>query len=286
MATSSLKWAGNKHFVAKHIERLLKNEFVDLENLRVMEPFIGSAGLSLYYEFKNVIANDLYPPLIHYYETIRNEGIGLYELKSDKSTYLKIREHFNQKVQNHEYDKELADQLLYLNRTGFNGLMRTNLKGEINTPCGDFNEFPEWVIDVANNHKPIIDTWEFHTGCFTVLPRTKPIDFLYLDPPYAGKKMFTTYAGRKFTAEMQDKVIEFAEGFPSTTRVMISNSTFDYELLKKYKRAGYKLYVIKVPRTISAKVSSRKPVDEVIAIKNFQTKRVATLCERLSYLKI
>ncbi len=286
MASSSLKWAGNKAFLAKHLERLLRYEFSSLEDLHVMEPFIGSAGFSLYFEFKNVIANDLYPPLVHYYKTIRNDGIKLYETRADEETYLLARAKFNSKVERGEFDAELADMLLFINRTCYNGLMRTNLQGGINTPAGRYSRFPKWAVDVANQHKEIIENWELHTGCFTQLPTDKKVDLLYLDPPYAGTKMFTTYAGRKFTSEMQEKVIEFADKFSSDTRIIISNSVQDRNLLKKYKEAGFKLYTIKVARTISSKASERKPVNEVIAIKNFNTLRVATLCEKLQQMNI
>ncbi|MDA0152491.1 hypothetical protein OH460_09260 [Vibrio sp. Makdt] len=174
--------------------------------------------------------------------------------------------------------------------------MRTNLRGGMNTPVGKEESFPTWTVDVANESKGIIQDWELYTGCFTNLPTDKPVDVLYLDPPYAEPKtkpgekkkktMFTTYAGLKFNNDMQYKVLEFSERFPETTRIIISNSVFDKKLLKAYKAAGFKLYLIKVPRTIAAKAASRKPVEEVIALKNFNTKRVGTLCKHLKALKL
>lgn len=286
MAKSALKWAGNKGFIATALERLMHHEFDDLDNLRVMEPFIGSGGFSLHYEFKNVIANDLNPPLIHYYETIKSSGIELFETENDEEIYYRHRDYFNEKVFAEEYDNELASIFLYLNRCCYNGLMRTNLKGGMNTPRGDIKKFPLWTIERANESSSIISNWQLSNGCFTELDVSKEIDLVYLDPPYAGKKMFTSYTGQKFTYQMQEKVIEFAERFPKSTRIMISNSVFDKKLLKAYKEAGYTLYTIKVPRTISSKVTERNAVDEVIAFKNFQTKRIKSLCEKLNYLKI
>lgn len=81
-----------------------------------MEPFIGSGGFSLHYEFKHVIANDLNPPLIHYYETIKSGGIELFETENDKETYYRHRDHFIDKVSAKQYDNEIASVFLYLNR--------------------------------------------------------------------------------------------------------------------------------------------------------------------------
>ena len=101
------------------------------------------------------------------------------------------------------YTPELAAMLIYLNRTGYNGLFRLNAKGTFNVPRGRYAN-PR-VCDEANlravaaafdDAGATID----HAPYDALLQHAQAEDFIYLDPPYAPLSRtahFTSYNGRR-----------------------------------------------------------------------------------------
>ena len=65
-----LKWAGGKSklvpFISMHLPRKPQK--------RLIEPFAGSAALSLSIEFESYLINDVNSDLIGLYRTLRDEG--------------------------------------------------------------------------------------------------------------------------------------------------------------------------------------------------------------------
>ena len=94
-----------------------------------------------------------------------------------------------------------AARFIYLNRLCFNGLYRTNMKGEFNVPFGGgrTGEMPsaDKIRAVAKAFKKS----EFFSGPFEeVLARVKQGDFVYLDPPYSisNRRVFNNYSNDIF----------------------------------------------------------------------------------------
>jgi DNA adenine methylase len=102
------------------------------------------------------------------------------------------------------YTPELAAMLIFLNRTGYNGLFRLNSKGRFNVPEGRY-ERPR-ICD-ADNLRRASDALNASNvtllhGHFDRVERLAGTsDFLYFDPPYAPVSMtsrFTSYTARQF----------------------------------------------------------------------------------------
>jgi DNA adenine methylase len=92
-------------------------------------------------------------------------------------------------------------------------------------------------------------------------------DVVYMDPPYipaSDTASFTSYATDGFTHEQQVQLAELAESLTNRgIKVIISNH--DVPVARElYKNAT--IYPIQVTRTISAKGSSRKKANELIAV--------------------
>ena len=86
------------------------------------------------------------------------------------------------------YPPELAAMLIYLNRTGYNGLFRVNARGEFNVPVGRY-ENPR-ICDRDNLARVSAILRQpgvrLKVRTFDALtPHSGPVDFYYLDPPYA-----------------------------------------------------------------------------------------------------
>ena len=108
------------------------------------------------------------------------------------------------------YTPSLAAMLIFLNRTGYNGLFRVNARGEFNVPAGRYGN-PR-ICDEAN-----LRAWSAALGRPGVslevsafdaaLAAAGQGDFIYLDPPYAplsGTARFTSYTAGGFDAVQQE----------------------------------------------------------------------------------
>ena len=92
-------------------------------------------------------------------------------------------------------------------------------------------------------------------------------DVVYFDPPYipiSDTASFTNYATEGFTHDQQIELAQLAESLASRgVKVIISNH--DVPIARElYKNA--QIYPIQVTRNISAKDSSRKKANELIAV--------------------
>ena len=272
-----LKWAGNKFRVLPHLIPHIG------EPKRYIEPFGGSLSVALNISADEYILNDINKDLYCLYTNVDKEFVDeCRELFTDdnntRERYLELREEFNS-----EQDcRKRAKLFLYLNKHAFNGLSRYNSKGEYNVPYGKENKdsktgrivktkahFPEQELnyfrDVFSNRKV-----EFFNTSFSDEALYKNVssgDVVYFDPPYipvSDTAYFTDYATEGFSYDQQVQLAELAESLANRgAKVIVSNhdTPVSREL---YKNA--QIYPIEVRRSISAKGSSRKKANELIAV--------------------
>ena len=111
------------------------------------------------------------------------------------------------------YTPQLAAMLIYLNRTGFNGLFRVNARGEFNVPAGRYERPEDRGPREAGARRGGAVGARLHAGLgFVRIGRATsraPGDFVYFDPPYAPLSRtanFTSYTGPRFDAEDQERL--------------------------------------------------------------------------------
>ena len=102
------------------------------------------------------------------------------------------------------YTPALAAMLIYLNRTGYNGLFRLNSRGGFNVPAGRYNEGHH----LRRAEPPRLSSALRRPGpdargppLRRALADGRPDDFVYLDPPYAPVSrtaQFTSYTAARF----------------------------------------------------------------------------------------
>lgn len=175
-----LRWAGSKRsLIHELVERRPPGEF------RYMEPFAGSACLFFATRPANAVLGDRNASLIETYRCLRDHPLDVaaqvHAWKSDKATYYEVRA---------ESEAEMdpvarAARFIYLNRLCFNGVYRTNRRGEFNVPYGSragalpaASRFVECGRLLARAEL-IADDFE------VVVAGAGKGDFVYLDPPYS-----------------------------------------------------------------------------------------------------
>ena len=167
-ASPLLKWAGGKRQLLPSIRPFYPKKFC-----AYVEPFFGSGAVffdllsSGRLDGHQTVLIDSNPDLVGCYQmvTAHEEAVGaaLDQLAADHARlgtahYYDVRDQrFNPMRDARRsadggiaYTPELAAMLIYLNRTGFNGLFRVNARGQFNVPAGRY-ERPR-IADRARLH--------------------------------------------------------------------------------------------------------------------------------------
>ncbi|WOC26704.1 Dam family site-specific DNA-(adenine-N6)-methyltransferase [Pseudoalteromonas sp. N1230-9] len=272
-----LKWAGGKYSLVEDIHARLKKASASADTL--VEPFVGAGSVFLNTDFKHYILNDINADLINLYTELKrtpDEFISdakklFVELNNHPEAYYEYRVQFNQS--NDVYERAIL--FLYMNRHGYNGLCRYNLKGIFNVPFGKYKRpyFPEKEMNFfAQKAQQATFTCLGYDEVFKLIPENAVV---YCDPPYvplSKTASFTSYAKGGFNLDDQANLANLAEqtAFENNTPVLISNHDTVWTR-KIYSQAA--LDEIQVKRTISPKGGSRNKVNELMAMYLVPKKR-------------
>ena len=285
-----LKWAGGKTQLLQQLENRLPSSIKTSKKIKnYIEPFIGGGAFFFYlrnhYEIESSVIIDINPEVILGYKTIQKNHLDLIEsLKEIQDKYISlseekrkiffydIRESFNERISSFEYKNlnsawiERTTQLIFLNKTCFNGLFRQNNKGEFNVPFGDYKNLK--ICDDGNIKEcaKILQNVEILKGDFIISKLFITKDTLiYLDPPYhphSKTSSFKSYSKSGFNDEDQKRLaLFFNEMSLSGSYLILTNSdpknidkedNFFDELYHKYK-----IERIDASRSINSKAVER-----------------------------
>ena len=164
-----------------------------------IEPFMGTGVVAFNLAPKKALLCDSNPHLINFYRSLADGEIseiivrdylnreGSLLLQHGESHYYNIRDRFNQTAKPLDF--------LFLNRAGFNGMIRFNRKGEFNIPfCRKPNRFAQaYVTKIVNqvaSISKILAAKEFQFLCQNfeqTIQTAKQGDMIYCDPPYIDR---------------------------------------------------------------------------------------------------
>ncbi|MCI0476533.1 MAG: Dam family site-specific DNA-(adenine-N6)-methyltransferase, partial [Anaerolineales bacterium] len=203
-----LKWAGGKTQLLDQIAARLPDELRAGKLTRYVEPFVGSGALFFYiadqFSMREFFLSDVNAELVLVYRVIReNVGALIDKLSKIEHKYLKLapdaqkkffydtRARFNATRTSLDLENPQpewitrAAQIIFLNRTCYNGLFRVNARGGFNVPFGSYKN-PR-ICDAENLRavarllqRATIEQGDF-TACARVVDRAT---FVYFDPPY------------------------------------------------------------------------------------------------------
>lgn len=296
-----LKWAGGKNqLLDKFLTRFpggLKTSKIN----KYVEPFTGGGAVffdvAQRFSLNNYHIFDVNEELILTYNVVKKsvaelievlKNIELEYLRLDEENrqvfYYRIRDKFNQdksKIDFSEYSNfwiERSAQIIFLNRTCFNGLYRVNSKGEFNVPFGKY-ENPS-IVNEDNLIKTskILTKAQIHlgdfTGCETLVDNQT---FVYFDPPYRPlnqSSSFTSYSKDNFSDKDHIHLAKFYRLLDSRgAKLMLSNSDPKNEDINDNffdeLYSGYNIERIPAKRMINSDGKKRGVVNELI-VTNYQ----------------
>jgi len=201
---SFLRWAGSKRSVLRHLRAHWPGG-----DVRYVEPFCGSACLFFDLQPSRAILGDLNEELVGTLRAVKNTPqlvlASLRRFQKGKRFYNKLRSTSPQLLA----EAERAARFVYLNRHCFNGIYRTNSKGQFNVPYAPPKKC------VAVDERVLLSTSEALAGVLMVhgdfeetLARVQGGDFVYLDPPYCTDKrrIFSEYMPGSFALSDLDRL--------------------------------------------------------------------------------
>jgi DNA adenine methylase len=290
-----LKWAGGKRQLLPQLRRFYPDDF-----RRYHEPFLGSGAV--FFDLWNLgalraraaILSDDNADLVGCYLAVRDATNAVIETlerlaeghaQHGKVWYYRVRdEEFNpgrrawRRGGAHAaaYPADLAAMLIYLNRTGYNGLFRVNAAGDFNVPMGRYDR-PR-ILDAAGLRAvaavlaaPGIEIAEARFE--QIGARAARGDFVYFDPPYAPLSrtaQFRSYTARGFADDdqerLRDLVVKLAR---RRVHVLLSNSTAPvittlYEHDPRAGAVGLQAHRVSARRAINSRAQRRGAVEEML----------------------
>lgn len=185
------------------------------EFTKYVEPFCGSAALFFHGIEKRAALNDINSRLINFYRHCQSNPAAIIaaasSMERNPNSYYRYRSEFN--VMDH--DEKSASYFYYLNRNCFNGLYRTDKKGNFNVPFSASRtgrlHAQEEFLTVSEKLKDAtfssVDFEEF------IAEHIEHGAFFFVDPPYAISRRapFTEYYANAFTTRDLDRLLKSLE---------------------------------------------------------------------------
>ncbi|HOC69078.1 MAG TPA: DNA adenine methylase [Candidatus Hydrogenedentes bacterium] len=291
-----LKWAGGKSQLLDDIQRRLPLDLQDTYTTRYVEPFIGGGAVFFYlvhsYDFKHILVMDINEDLVMAYKCIQERVEDLIthllamETEFKRLTnvvqhdyYYKIRDAFNQNKGGFDYIAsgahwvERTAQLLFLNKTCFNGLYRVNAKGGFNVPFGKYKNPTICPTENLRLVSKLLKKVEIRCGDFECCePFVDASTFVYFDPPYRPLNKtanFNSYAASVFDDGSQLRLAAlFRRLDAKDAKLMLSNSDprnenpEDNFFDDAYN--GFSIERVKANRMINCNATRRGEIKELI----------------------
>lgn len=270
-----LKWAGGKRSSLPFLLRAVPSSFRGY-----YEPFVGGAALFFALSSHRFLSDD------HLYR--------LSDINTElMSTYVAVRDSVDAVIdalKPHKYDQEhyyrvrtlcpedlslphRAARMIYLNRTGFNGLYRVNRAGLFNVPFGKYVN--PVICDEANLRACAAVLARVDLVCApfqSILEIAAQEDLVYFDPPYvplSQTSSFVSYAQDGFgMLEQEELALVFDELNRRGSYVILSNSDTSWV---RSRFQAYEIRAVEVNRRINSKGSARGAVGEVLVISDALT---------------
>lgn len=266
---SPIKWAGGKSFLLEKIEPYI-DTYCDI----FVELFSGSLALTLHFQPKKAIINDICSPLINMWTIIKTHPEQLCKkLKKINGEDFNNKEKFNdiKTFFNENKDKELsinekiklASYFIYLNKRSFNGLYRENKNGKYNVP---YRKYSSEIYDENNimNISKYFNENEitFYNKSYknVNIPNNS---FVYIDPPYYPCKTssFVAYHKNGFSVEEQISLKNFCDQLNTKNIKFLQSNAPCEEIFNLYENFQYEPFFIK--RSMRSAIKGKTDDDNV-----------------------
>jgi DNA adenine methylase len=261
-----LKWAGGKRQLLDEIRARLPKKIATY-----YEPFVGGAAvffqLAEEERFERAVLADQNRDLIDVYRALKDDADRVIEFLS-KMPYAENSEkaYYAIRANKPRSAPERAARIIYLNKTGYNGLYRVNSRGEFNVPFGRYAkpnicDRPRLRAAAEALQKVELLVADFEDIC----AKARKDDAVYLDPPYlpvSRTANFASYHSEPFGIDEHQRLARvFGKLAKRGVSALLSNSdTEDTRAIF----SEFKVETVSAARAINSNATRRGKVSEIL----------------------
>lgn len=216
------KYSGGKTREMKRI-----SPYIPADTKRIVEPFCGSASVSIAAELPSLIA-DIDTDVINLHTVVSKAdtfkdlmklvaATNVADIEVDREKNVKHLERLYYELRDDHFSTKdpilKAYRFLVLRQLCFSGMTRFNSKtGKSNVP---FGWYPHFKTRLDDSYHRLLSTWEIKLQEFEVtLAQVKTGDWVFLDPPYFDRNSSYEVSSDAGTSElMHTRIREILKGF-------------------------------------------------------------------------
>jgi DNA adenine methylase len=235
-----LRWPGGKSRAIKKLAQY----FPDLRNYdEFREPFLGGGSTAIYitkmFPSLDIWVNDLYEPLVNFWQQLQMSGVDLKEMILDKKIlydtpkfakdlFLECKEDLNKKDQPALYR---AAAFYIVNKCSFSGLTESS---SFSAQASE-NNFSIRGIEKLPEYSKLIKEWRITNYSYDCLMDGNMGSFMYLDPPYDIKDNLYGNRGSMHKGFDHDKFATDCDNHTMDMMVSYNSDQLVRERFKKWK---------------------------------------------------
>lgn len=238
-----LRWAGGKRWLAPKLAPIIKQSLSG----RYIEPFLGGAAMLFASAPKNSVVGDVNAELINAYKMVTKSpdavvrAISQMPVNKDKYNEVRSLDCTGSIIR--------AVRFIYLNRTCYGGIYRTNQDGGFNVPFGGGDRNPEKMLEerLIEKASEFFSEREidFRVGDFEPLVNlAKEGDVVFCDPTYrsAGRDRFDRYGPTIFGWDDQERLASALRKARDRGATCIVSNAHDEDILSLYGDAMIRVF--------------------------------------------
>ena len=257
--------------------------FPDLRNYtEFREPFLGGGSVAIHvskkYPHLKITVNDLYEPLINFWQTIQDDGQNLqdmiWSLKNkypDRDTARELFNNAKEKINNEELSsRERAAYFYIVNKCSFSGLTESS---SFSAQASESN-FSYRGIEKITGYQQIIENWKITNVSYEDLLTDWDGAFIYLDPPYDIKDNLYGKKGSMHKKFDHDKFAEDCDRHTAHMMVSYNSSQLVKDRFKEWTATEFDLtYTM---RSVGEYMREQQQRKELLLL-NYGTERLVEL---------
>ena len=261
-ASPFVKWVGGKRQLLRSLLPHVPSSFGTY-----YEPFVGGGALFFHLSPRRAVLGDSNERLVRAYRGVQTHVeqviTMLRSYPHTKKFYLELRE----KNIDTCSDEDVAAWLIYLNKTGYNGLYRVNAHNGFNVPYGDYERPNTCDADTMRAcARALRDVTLKHGDFEETTSGASEGDFVYFDPPYVPcsiSSYFTSYTAAGFGLKQQERLRDVALRLKRRgVNVLLSNSAT--AIVEHLYNRDFELVPVLAKRRVNRDTSARGAVREYL----------------------
>ncbi len=251
-----LRWAGGKRWLSSYIR--LFSERVSWE--RYVEPFLGGGSVFFQISPKNSLLSDSNHELINAFLQVKRDPDSVERMLGQLPVSLEQYYSIRSKVPINELDR--AVRFIYLNRTCFNGIWRTNRKGQFNVPYGQGTKSTNVILGngILQQASQALKQGRIVTCDFKkTLSSIKDGDLIYCDPAYTvahENNSFLRYNEKVFSWQDQLDLHDYIISARDAGGIVVLSNAAHESIFKLYH--PYRPIIVERSSSVGVKFSRGK----------------------------